>query len=93
MDLVLQIDLNRVVKINFSRMKRNHIHMAKKSELAKHRINSSVFITIDTSAAIQSKIRFFQSANGVILSPGNAEGIIPANFLKAVTVKGKTTFL
>ena len=64
--------------------------MAKKSDLAKHRINSSVFLAINTSDAIVAGINFFQSANGVILSPGNSSGIIPAKFIKSVTIRGKT---
>ena len=71
-------------------MKRNHIHMAKKSDLAKHRINSSVFLAINTQDAIAAGVKFFQSANGVILSPGNSSGIIPAKFIKSATIRGKT---
>jgi len=74
-------------------MKRNHIHMAKNSDLAKHRINSSVFIAINTSDAIAAGIKFFQSANGVILSPGNSSGIMPAKFIKSATIRGKTILI
>ena len=65
--------------------------MAKKSDLAKHRINSSVFLAINTSDAITAGIKFFQSANGVILSPGNSSGVIPAKFIKSATIRGITT--
>ena len=48
-----------------------------------------LYVYVDLEAAIAAGIPFFKSTNGVILSPGNADGCIPAAFFtkgKGVTV-------
>ena len=67
-----------------SRMKRNHIHMALESGLEKHRIRSELFVEIDANKAAGDGIKFFKSDNGVILSPGNENGIILPKYFKGV---------
>ena len=67
-----------------SRMKRNHIHMALESGLEKHRIRSELFIEIDANKAIQDGIKFFKSENGVILSPGDENGVLLPKYFKGI---------
>ena len=67
-----------------SRMTRNHIHMALESGLEKHRIRSQLFIEIDANKALEDGIKFFKSDNGVILSPGDQNGILHPKYFKSV---------
>ena len=67
-----------------SKMKRNHIHMALESGLEKHRIRSELFIEIDANQAIQDGIKFFKSENGVILSPGDVNGVLLPKYFKGI---------
>ncbi|KAG8891593.1 hypothetical protein FRB99_003467, partial [Tulasnella sp. 403] len=65
-----------------SRMQRNHIHMAKglssdEDVISGMRKDSTVYIFVDVEKALAEGIRFFVSENGVVLSPGDEEGIIP----------------
>lgn len=76
-----------------SKMKRNHIHMAR-GEFGEAksgaRWNSEVIITIDGNQAIRDGIKFYESDNGVILSPGDANGTIPSKyFLQAFDRKSQ----
>lgn len=48
------------------------------------RNSASIFIYIDLQKAIDAGIEFGLSTNGVVLSAGNAEGIIPAKFFERV---------
>ncbi|KAG8994622.1 hypothetical protein FRB93_001537 [Tulasnella sp. JGI-2019a] len=75
-----------------SRMQRNHIHMAKgmagdSSVISGMRGSSTVFIYVDVDRAIASGIRFYLSANGVILSPGDSKGFIPPSLFEKVLGK------
>lgn len=69
------------------RMKRNHIHFAKGLNfICGLRKNAEVYIYIDYTKAKEDGIIFYESENGVILSPGNSNGFIePKYFLKVVT--------
>ena len=76
-----------------SKMKRNHIHMAK-GEFGEAksgaRFSSEIIITIDGNTALADGILFYESDNGVILSPGDETGIIkPKYFLNVYDVKGR----
>ncbi|XP_065833322.1 tRNA 2'-phosphotransferase 1-like [Oscarella lobularis] len=78
-----------------SRMKRNHIHMAA-GEIGDEGIVSGmrkgcqVIIRIDAAKAIKDGLKFYRSANGVILSPGDEAGFIPPKYFEsAVQIKGK----
>ena len=52
--------------------------------------SSSVLIFVDVEGALGAGIKFWRSANGVILSEGNEEGVVPVEFFKKVEVrKGK----
>jgi RNA:NAD 2'-phosphotransferase (TPT1/KptA family) len=70
-------------KIGLSRMSRDHVHMAPQI-VAKSgmRFDSDILIWVNMVGAMEAGIRFFVSANGVILSPGNKYGVIPSRFLR-----------
>jgi 2'-phosphotransferase len=48
------------------------------------RNSSSILIFIDLKKALGGGLKFWKSANGVILSDGNDQGIIPADFFLRV---------
>ena len=82
-----------IKKSGLNRMTRNHIHMAK-GEFGEAksgaRFSSEIIITIDGNKAIADRILFYESDNGVILSPGNENGIIhPRYFLNVYNIKRK----
>jgi len=86
---------NDIQKTGLSRMKRNHIHFAAgelgaDGVISGMRSSAQVYIYIDVHKAMKDGgIQFFRSANNVILSPGNADGIIESRYFK--TVKNVTT--
>ncbi|XP_077997135.1 tRNA 2'-phosphotransferase 1-like [Glandiceps talaboti] len=74
-----------IKKQGLSRMKRNHIHFApgepgEDGVISGMRGNCQVIIYLDLDKALQDGIKFFISANNVILSAGNEEGLIPAKY-------------
>lgn len=75
-------------------MKRNHIHFAKglptdADIISGVRSNAQVFIYIDLNKALADNIQFYESENGVVLSPGDPTGYLkPKYFLKVVTSSG-----
>lgn len=81
------------------RMKRVHIHFA--SGLPSSRVISGmrhdveIIIYIDIKKALEENFKFFKSPNEVILSPGNADGVIECKyFLKVCDVKnGKCNWI
>ena len=58
--------------------------MALESGLEKHRIRSELFIEIDANKAVQDGIKFFKSENGVILSPGDENGVLLPKYFKGI---------
>jgi 2'-phosphotransferase len=48
------------------------------------RNSSSILIFIDVRQALESGIKFWRSANGVILSNGNDKGVIPTQYFQRV---------
>lgn len=70
-----------------SRMSRAHIHFASEpTATAGIRGNAEILIYVNMESALASGIKFYLSANGVILSPGNSQGVIPAeHFTTCVT--------
>ena len=78
----------KLIKENgLSKMNRNHIHMAKSKEVKSGvRKNANVFIYIDVTSAINDGIKFYESDNGVILSPG-MDGIIPSKYFLSIEYK------
>ncbi|XP_044749038.1 tRNA 2'-phosphotransferase 1 [Coccinella septempunctata] len=71
------------------RMGRNHIHFSQdrpdcNKQISGLRKNSEIFIYINLEAALASGLKFFCSANGVILCPGNQKGFIEPIFFEKV---------
>jgi 2'-phosphotransferase len=48
------------------------------------RFKSEVYLFLDMAAAMRAGIEFGESENGVILTTGNAQGIVPLQFLSIV---------
>jgi len=72
-----------------SKMKRNHIHFAAgepgdQGVISGMRNSAQVFIYVDTEAAMADGIKFYKSANNVILSPGNSQGVLLPQYFKTV---------
>ncbi|KAH3856764.1 hypothetical protein DPMN_099358 [Dreissena polymorpha] len=80
--------------LGLSRMKRNHIHMAMGEPgdncvTSGMRSSCEVTIRIDLKKAMEDGIKFFVSANNVILSPGNEDGLIPPKYFELVMDRKK----
>lgn len=77
---------NLIKKSGLCRMSRNHIHFAKSKNVSSGiRKNAEVFIYVNIKSAMEDGIRFYESSNGVILSPGiGDEGIIPTKYFSKV---------
>merc|ERR1711920_1084410 len=72
-----------------SKMQRNHIHLAKdlpgsSGVISGMRAKCQVLIWVDLVKANDAGIRFFQSANGVILTEGDAGVLQPTYFHSVV---------
>ncbi|XP_058016079.1 tRNA 2'-phosphotransferase 1 [Ahaetulla prasina] len=82
-----------------SRMGRTHIHLApglpgEGAVLSGMRLSSEVAIIIDVPKALADGISFFRSANGVILTPGNADGLLlPRYFSRALQLQPRRGLL
>ena len=77
----------KLIKENgLCKMKRNHIHFAKTKNVSSGiRKNADVYIYIDVINAMKDGIKFYESSNGVILSPGiGKNGIIPEKYFPRV---------
>lgn len=65
-------------------MSRQHIHLAPALDLSEHHItprpSSTLLIYLDLGKVLQAGIPVYVSANGVILTPGNEDGIIAKDF-------------
>ncbi|KAJ1306594.1 hypothetical protein OPQ81_007594 [Rhizoctonia solani] len=75
-----------------SRMRRNHIHLASgrpgaSGVISGMRSSSQILIFIDIAAAIAAGILFHLSANGVILTAGDSNGLIPPVYFSSVEKK------
>ena len=79
-------NLDSIKKNGLCKMKRNHIHFAKTKNVSSGiRKNADVYIYIDVANAIKDGIKFYESSNGVILSPGIGDkGIIPNKYFSKV---------
>ncbi|GAO46773.1 phosphotransferase KptA/Tpt1 [Saitoella complicata NRRL Y-17804] len=72
-----------------SKMKRNHIHLAvgkfgEEGVISGMRKSCTVFVYVDMKKALEAGIKFYQSANGVVLTEGNAEGKLSPEFFEKV---------
>ena len=73
-----------------NKMQRNHIHFAKglpgdSGVISGMRQNAEVRIYIDVREAMNEGFEFFESSNGVILCPGDINGVLPVKYFKKVT--------
>ncbi|PFH53235.1 hypothetical protein AMATHDRAFT_137757 [Amanita thiersii Skay4041] len=87
-----------IAKQGISRMGRKHIHLAQGAPganvISGIRNTSRVLIFIDIERAMQNGIKFYLSDNGVILTEGNAYGLLePCYFKKVEFVEIKTMLL
>merc|ERR1711862_840156 len=78
---------NEIQKTGLSRMKRNYIHFAagepgSEGVISGMRACAQVYIYIDLHKAMEDGIKFFRSANNVILSPGDGVESSCRNILK-----------
>jgi len=72
-----------------SRMQRNHIHLAQglpgaDGVISGMRTTSQILIFVDIAKAIAAGYEFLLSANGVVLTPGNNQGILPTEYFARV---------
>ncbi|KAI4463841.1 putative phosphotransferase [Holotrichia oblita] len=75
-----------------NRMSRVHIHFASGLPSSKiisgMRRNIEIIIYVDIKKALEENLRFYKSPNGVILCPGNVDGVIGCKyFLKVCDAK------
>ncbi|KAK3587805.1 hypothetical protein CHS0354_042767 [Potamilus streckersoni] len=80
---------NSIKKQGLCRFKRNHIHFAagepgENGVISGMRSSCEVLIYIDLEKALKDDLKFYLSANKVILSPGNEQGYIYPCYFKAV---------
>jgi len=78
-----------IQRTGLSRMNRKHIHMATSinpgAVVSGARNTAEVFIVIDIEKALADGILFYQSKNGVILSPGKGStGLIPPEYFSRI---------
>lgn len=84
-----------ISKEGLKKMKRVHIHFApglpgENRVISGMRTTCDIYIYIDMKKALQDGLKFFMSANNVILSSGDKNGIIaPKYFSKVVHKNGK----
>lgn len=72
-----------IMKQGLSRMSRHAVHMATSRDAKSGmRRSCNTIIYIDVPKAMEEGLEFYESDNGVILCPGNADGIIPHKFLR-----------
>ena len=85
-------NLSKIERNGLSRMSRNLIHMIgtppeKGKVKSGYRSSCNRLIWINVPKAMEQGIKFYQSKNDVILSPGNEEGKIPTDcFLKITEI-------
>ena len=70
-------------------MTRNHIHFAKglpgaDGVISGIRDTCEVYIYVNVKKCLETGIPFFESTNGVLLSPGNDKGLIPLSMFDKV---------
>lgn len=81
-------------KEGLSKMNRNHIHLAQgvpaSNVISGMRNSSQILIYVNVQKALSAGIKFYLSANGVVLTDGNERGYLdPQFFQRIVDVKGK----
>ncbi len=86
---------NHIRQEGLSKMNRNHIHFAsglpngEDEVISGMRKSCEIYIYIDGAACAKDDIKFYTSDNGVILTAGAADGILPCRYFAKV-VRAKT---
>jgi len=83
-------NMKAIKEKGLSRMKRQHIHMAvdlpgESGVISGMRQSCDYLVHIDVSAATEAGLKFYQSANNVILCAGNESGFIEPRYFKKIT--------
>ncbi|KAF4593119.1 hypothetical protein EYR38_008829 [Pleurotus pulmonarius] len=78
----------QIAEQGLSKMKRNHIHLAQglvdEGVVSGMRKSSAILILIDVEKALGDGIKFFLSANGVVLTEGDERGYLDPKYFKRV---------
>lgn len=86
---------NQIKNTGLSKMARQHIHLAENmpdgiTVISGMRSSCQIAIYIDIKRAIKDGFKFYRSANGVILTPGDQDGFLsPKYFIKVIDLKNK----
>lgn len=78
-----------IQKSGLSRMSREHVHFSafepdSKATISGMRTSCEIVIYIDMAAAMRDGIKFYKSSNIVILTDGNATGLVPFKYFTKV---------
>ncbi|WWC65571.1 uncharacterized protein I303_108189 [Kwoniella dejecticola CBS 10117] len=86
-------ELLNVLKSNgLSKMSRQHIHLAPShSGAIVPRPNSTLYIYLSLATLAENKIPVYVSANGVVLTPGDKDGVVHKELWRKVVVAQKGT--
>ena len=82
--------LDSILSGGLKRMARHHVHLAKgllgeAGVISGMRRNAELFIWVNVREALEDGLRFFESANGVILGDGrDGDGVIPSKYFSVV---------
>ena len=72
-----------ILRDGLSRMARNHIHcaalMPKEGVVSGMRTTCNIAVYIDVRKSMSLGIKWYRSANGVLLTPGDDAGLVPPN--------------
>lgn len=85
----------QIAREGLSRMGRHHIHLAQgladDGVISGMRRSSRILIYVDVEKAMNEDIPFYESRNGVILTPGDQSGFLSPRFFKKVEKVTETT--
>lgn len=82
---------SQILEKGLSRMNRNHIHFSDKLD-RNIRKDANLYIYINVPKAVASGLKFFRSSNGVILCPGDENGIVKTSVFEKVCSHDGTKF-
>jgi len=84
-------NLESIKLTGLSRMKRNHIHLSSGMDASSGiRKTGNVFIYIDLPLAMSEGVKFYISDNGVILTPGNDDGVLLPKYFKQIVARSES---
>ena len=77
--------IEKIKTEGLSRMTRKHIHISKSIDSKSgSRPNCNTRIFINMEKALNDGYNFYESDNGVILTPGNSDGFLPPEYFKEI---------